>query len=518
MTRPSHVTVPWNSIPSSFVKTGRTILDSMLGGISITPEHSPSLWEAALVLVGAIAVAGFILVPTASLVVVIACAALWFLSVVSQVFRGRLEGLLLCWAAVLPLGGYFLSFPREHAIVTLDRAVICLAFLGMYFVRPSALTAVPKALRRAGLAWLVFFAIACTTLRYSPNALNAARILLDSFVLPVLLGWCVIARFDVRCHLPSIHAAVCISSIISAVVAAAEIVTGQDLLPFGTAAMAYGGIVRPNGPFESNDTLALMGAVSFFFLLFLRQTLGPTLSVGRRILHFIGLAASLGMALMPLFRSVAITLLLVLIIDTFWQQRASRRIWRVALMCASAGVIFIAPLFAPELFADRSNGQNAYARVAEYEQSFRVFVEQPLLGVGFQNFNRYVAGELRYVTSYQGVTSVDWPHSNLSQILTETGLLGFVPYMMATVFLFRQMWQLRLSSSSGRLVWKYFVYMFLSYWITGITEGSGYSPLNLWYVFAIAVTCKYVLTQPEPMPPGGADLSDLGFSLPSQAF
>jgi O-antigen ligase len=518
MTRPSHVILTWNSIPSSLVKTGRTILTSILGGISIAPEQRPSLWEAALVLLGAIAVAGFILLPTASLVLVIACLVLWFLGLVSEVFRGRIEGLLLCWAAVLPLGGYFLAFPREHAIVTLDRVVISLAFLGMYFIKPSALTAVPKELRHAGLASLVFFAVACTTLGNSPNALNAARILLDGFVLPVLLGWCVIARFDVRAHLPSIHTAVCISSIISATVAAAEIVTGQDLLPFGTAAMAYGGIVRPNGPFESNDTLALMGAISFFFLLFLGHTLGPTLSVGRRILHFLGLAASLGMALMPMFRSVAITLLLVLIIDTFWQHKVSRRAWRVALMCASAGVIFIAPLFAPEVFEDRSNGQNAYARIAEYEQSFRVFAEHPLLGVGFQNFNRYVSGELRYVTSYQGVTSVDWPHSNLSQILTETGLLGFVPYMMATVFLFRQMWQLRLSSSSGSFVWKYFVYMFLSYWITGITEGSGYSPLNLWYVFAIAVACKYVLTQPEPMQPEEPELSGLGFSLPSHSF
>ena len=288
----------------------------MVVDISVTPEKRPSLREVALVIVGAIAVAGFILVPTASLVVIIACAALWFISLVSKVFRGKIEGLLLCWAAILPLGGYFLAFPREHAIVTLDRVVICLAFLGIYFIKPSALTAVPKELCYAGLASLVFFAIACTTLKNSPNALNAARILFDGFVLPVLLGWCVIARFDVRGHLPSIHTAVCISSIISAAVAAAEIVTGQDLLPFGAAAMAYGGIVRPNGPFESNDTLALMGAVCFFFLLFLRQTLGPTLSAGRRILHIIGLAASLGMALMPMFRSVAITLLLVLIIDT----------------------------------------------------------------------------------------------------------------------------------------------------------------------------------------------------------
>src|SRR5207245_9303522 len=108
--------------------------------------------------------------------------------------------------------------------------------------------------------------------------LNGVQNLFEGFVLPALLGWCGIAVFDVRGRLPAIHTALCISSMICAFVAAAEIVTGQDLLPIGAAAMAYGGIVRPNGPFESNDTLALIGAISLFFLLFLRAILGPNLS------------------------------------------------------------------------------------------------------------------------------------------------------------------------------------------------------------------------------------------------
>jgi O-antigen ligase len=490
----------------------------MFNGMSVVAEQRARYLEVVLVVSGAITVAGFVLVPQAGLVALVACAILLFVFVLSEVFRGRLEGILLWWAAALPLGGYFLSFPREHSIVTLDRVAMLLAFLGLLLAKPSTLTAVPKGLRQAGLACLVFFAIACTTLRNSPNALNAVRILFDSFVLPVLLGWCVIAKFDVRGRLPTIHTAVCVSSIISAAVAAAEIVTGQDLLPFGPPAMAYGGIIRPNGPFESNDTLALIGAVSFFFLLFLRKALGSDLSVGRRMIHCLGLAAALGMSLMPMFRSVAITLLLALIIDTLWEQRTSRRAWRVVLMLASVGAIFIVPILAPNVFEDRSSSQNGYARVAQYEQSLRVFVEHPVLGVGFQNFNRYVTGDLRYVASYQGVLSVDWPHSNLAQVLTETGLLGFVPYVLANVLLFRQMWQWRHSSNSAYLVWKYFVYIFLSYWITGITEGSGYSPLNLWCVFVIAVSCKYVLTEPDLVPSEEALASNLTFRVPSQVF
>jgi O-antigen ligase len=490
----------------------------VFSGISIPAQYRPSLREVALILAGAIAVAVFILLPKAGLIVLIACTALCFVGTVGDALRGRFDGILLWWAGVFPLGYYFLSFPREQSIVTLDRIVVLIAFMGLFVAKPSALIAVPKGLRQAGFASLVFFAVACTSLRNSLSPLNGIRILFDSFLLPVLLGWCVIARFDVRGRLPTIHTAVCVSSIISAAIAAAEIVTKQDLLPLGPPAAAYGGIIRPNGPFESTDALAMIGAVSVFFLLFLRRTLGPTMTLGRRVLHFIGLVGAIGMALMPMFRSVAITLLLALIIDTFWEQKASRRIWRLGLMGAFAGLILIISAFAPDVFEDRSSSQNGYARIAEYQQSFRVFWDHPALGVGFTNFNRYVTGEPRYVAIYRGVTSVDWPHSNLSQVLTETGVLGFVPYIMASVLLFRQMWRLRQLSGSAYLMWKYFVYMFLAYWITGLTEGSGYSPLNLWYVFAIAVSCKYALTDPYLMQSAEVQSSDFAFGLPSQAY
>ena len=515
MTRASHLSAPFSSMLANCGQAVRTVFIPMLGGASATPDHRLRLWEAVLVLLGAIAVAAFTLVPMAALVVVVACAALWFLAMVGDAFRGRSEGILIWWAAVFPLGYYFLSFPREQSLVTLDRVVVLVAFMGLFLTRPNALTEVPAGLHRAALACVAFSAVACITLTNSPGPLNAARVLFDGFLLPLLLGWCVIAKFDVRGRLPALHTAVCIASIISAAIAAAEIVVRQDLLPIGPPDVAYGGIVRPNGPFESNDSLALIGAVNFFLLLFLSTTLGPRLSSGRRVLHAAGLAAALGMALMPMFRSVAITLLLVLIIDTFWEQKSSRRARRIVLMLASAGAIFLLSVLAPNVFENRSSSENAYSRIAEYKQSFRVFAEHPVLGVGFQNFNKYVTGEPRFLASYQGVYSVDWPHSNLAQVLTETGILGFVPYILASVFLFRQMWQLRQWSSSGGLASKYFVYMFLSYWITGLTEGSGYSPLNLVYVFAITVICKYVLTDPDLMQPSKAAVSDIAFGVPS---
>jgi O-antigen ligase len=236
------------------------------------------------------------------------------------------------------------------------------------------------------------------------------------------------------------------------------------------------------------------------------------------MLHSIGLAAALGMALMPMFRSVVITLLLALIIDTFWEKRTAHRAWRVVLMLASVGLIFLATLFAPEVLEDRSRPENVYGRVAEYEQSLQVFLDHPVLGVGYGNFHSFVEGEPRYIASYEGVSSLDWPHNNLAQVLTETGILGFVPYVMANVLLLTAMWRLRQLGSSGRLVWKYCLYLFLAYWISGFSLGSGYSPLNLWYMFAISVFFKYALTESDLTQPMEVQVPDEAFSAPVRIF
>jgi len=237
------------------------------------------------------------------------------------------------------------------------------------------------------------------------------------------------------------------------------------------------------------------------------------------MLHWIGLAATIGMALMPMFRSIAITLLLALIIDTFYEQRTTHRGRRVVLVLVVVVLIFVAPFFLPQsVVEDRSSSGNVYGRIAQFEASLQVIEEHPLLGVGFANFGKFVLGEPRYVATYEGVPSVGTPHNNLTETLAETGILGFVPYVMTQVLLSMAMWQLRRSSSCGNLVWKYYVYAFLSFWITGLTESSGFSPLNLWYVFVVSVFYKYAMMDPDSMQLVEAQAHGEVFNEPAHVF
>ena len=73
---------------------------------------------------------------------------------------------------------------------------------------------------------------------------------------------------------------------------------------------------------------------------------------------------------------------------------------------------------------------------------------------------------------------------------------------MTHIVLLWAMWQLRQLSSCGYSVWRYYVYMFLTYWITGLTEATGFNAfVNLWYVFLMTICYKYVLTAPDAILP-----------------
>ncbi len=314
----------------------------------LAAEDSRARWGwVIMVLLGGMAVAAIVLSPQTGWLVVGLVGALVFLSLASEVFKGRIDQLLLYWVALFPLGG-LLAFPRGHAVVSLSRMVLFLAVVGLMFAKRSALVPIPRPLSNAGLACLAFIAVAGVSLLKLPDLLYPARILNDCFIEPFCFVWIVVAWFDVRRWLSRLHTALCMSCIISASIAAAEVVTGQDILPDPGAKLDFAGsIPRPNGPFASNDELALIGGISLFLLLFLRVALGRKISAGRRFLHSIGLTAAVGMTLMPMFRSILITLVIVLLIDIFWQENAGARVGRIALIAAIAASIFVGSIYCP---------------------------------------------------------------------------------------------------------------------------------------------------------------------------
>jgi O-antigen ligase len=478
-----------------------------------TPARRPS--TLALATIGVLCLL-LLLMPwrlTAEIVFALVCVWFMFHLLISAV-GADFEPFLLTWILVFPLGYYFLSFPRERPLFTFDRAIIALLALGMAVASRRRTSEIPRELRSVGIAWACFLVAAALSLIGGQGATGAARTLVEAFLMPALLGLYVVRNFRVRENLQKVHILVCFVSIYLAAIGALEMYWGEDLLPLPDAGTYFANspgfqLLRVNGPFLSNTSFGLIGLIAFFLLIFLKRAETRPLPLWHRCLHVVGVGSALVVSLLPLFRSIALTLLLIFLFEIF---RTRARVWRVALV--SLGIVSLVAFFwlsaqLPDLYEERVSGsENIYARVAQEQQSIDVFLSHPMMGVGLNNFHDAALKTTNYATSYKDVEALDYPHSNLSATLAETGIVGFIPYVLSQVLLVIAFLRIRKKGTpSARLASKCFFWIFLSYWVSGLSLTSGYySDLNLWFVFSVALLYKYgaseVATESQPI---GAD-------------
>jgi len=433
------------------------------------------------------------------------------LGLLVSVVHGRGETPVISWVLIFPLGYYFLSFPREHPLFTFDRLFIAVLLVTACFADQTRAAQIPALLRKSAVWWGLFILFAAiSTLRTNPQV-SSLRLWMEPFLFPALLSWYVLRFLDVRKCLSWLHILTCVMTLYVAAIGIAEVVTQQDLLALPDSGVYVAGdthgplpkeggladfLIRPNGPFGTNNTFAMNGLVSLFLLFFLRQALKEQMPRWQRVLHRIGVAAALAQALLPLFRSVLLSLAVALIADIFY-EKGWRRTIRMAAILALGSVFLLLRIASPEAFEDRTDPDNLYGRIAQQQQTLAIFLDHPINGVGLDNFHD-VAQKDKYSRGYKDVESVDYPHNNLGAVLAETGLSGFVPFVMSQVWFFAAFWKLRREDSpNARLAWKAFLFIFLCYWINGLSLTIAYySDLNLWYMLVLSLLYKYGVASP----------------------
>jgi len=442
-----------------------------------------------------------------------------FFGLLAGVLQGRGEMLVLVWILTFPLGYYFLSFPTEHPLLTLDRLFIGTLLVTVCFAARRDIVRIPQVLRKSGTYWAVFLFFAGLGIPRVMTPLFSARLWLEAFLLPALLAWYVILYLDVRRCLFALHAVTCLMTAYVAAIGLMEIFLQRDLLPLLGGGIIVAGdssdltadfLVRPNGPFGSSNSFAMVGIVSLLFLLFLRSTLGSHMPAWQRMLHYLGVSAALLEALLPLFRSVLISLVILLVIDIFYQS-GWRRTLRLAAVGITCTLFLLVRVMFPSVFEERTSSANLQARIAQQKQTVALFLDNPINGVGLCNVNAVINND-KYITFYDDTESLGSAHNNLGAILSETGLTGFLPFVASQVLIAKAFWKLRRTNSKdSRSVVKTFLFLFVCYWINGLSLTTAYfADLNLWYMFVLAVLYKVAITSPEV-----AVASDFGSAVSS---
>ncbi|PYX54303.1 MAG: hypothetical protein DMG73_19270 [Acidobacteria bacterium] len=428
------------------------------------------------------------------------------LYVSAATLTGQVENLVIGWIMVFPLGYYFLSYPREQPLMTLDRAVIGVLLLAVGLGGARVVSAIPSTMRLSAGLWAAFLFFAAITIPRVKNPLNSSRLLVEGFLFPAILAWYVLRYFDVRRYLRGLHVATCIMVIYVGSIGAAEIVLQRDLLslPEKSGILLAGDydkkaseiLVRPNGPFSSTNSFAMVGMVSLFFLFFLKRAMAKNLPAWQALLHRVGVAAALGTTLMPLFRSMMTSLLVILLIDAAY-SRGMRRAIRVGAVGACLLVALVASRALPEVFEERSRPDNLYGRIAQQGQTMALFLDYPINGAGLNNYHEAVQASSKYSIYYQDIESVDSPHNNFGAVLAETGITGFLPFFVSQILLFAAFFKIRgAKTADATLVWRMSLYILLGYWINGLSLTTAYFwDLNIWYMLVLAVLYKYAITQ-----------------------
>jgi O-antigen ligase len=305
-----------------------------------------------------------------------------------------------------------------------------------------------------------------------------------------------------------LHTAVCIATIYLAIIGVAEVKAGTDLLATAVDRNEYFAgsgdvrLLRANGPYGTNGTYATVGLLNLLFLEFVRRNTSNEITGWRRSMHWAAIACACTVALLPMFRALALTATVVAAVALY--QRYGKKSFLPVLGTVALLILFVLTLktASPSLFEERvSDASNFHARLAEYKQGLALFSDHPFFGVGLNQFYASVADRFKYLFYYKGESSLDFPHSLPLALLAETGTIGFLSFVAAQATMlmgFRQLLTYR-RTVRGYWAWNFTMLIFLTYCGMNVDLVSGYyDELNVWYLFVLAVVVKYGIQQLPP--------------------
>ncbi len=416
---------------------------------------------------------------------------------IATTMHARVNGILLTWLLISPLAYYFLSIPAEKPIFTFDRFVILMLTGAILFAASDQVFPVPHEMKMAAVAWVVFILFAFTSLVQVWGDLGVAgtRLIVEAFIFPALLALFVIRVFPAHRYIRPLHTLIGLTSIYCAAIGLIEILTDTDLLPIPGAVFyggdQTGGLPRVNGPFDANYCLAMIGAICFFLLLFLKGAMPGPISRGRRMFHWTAVASAITMALLPQFRTLVIAMTIVALLELYQNRRINARLTALGVVALIVLAIVSLPVFAPTFFENRvADPSNFYARIAQQQQTWELFRDHPVNGVGFANFMQAIQSVS--LTSFHGIDAVNSAHNSLASLMAETGVTGTLPFIIANVLWFVAFFRLRRRNTPrANISYRYFLAIFICYWAMAFTLTSAYErDLNLWYMFACAIIYK----------------------------
>lgn len=389
------------------------------------------------------------------------------------------ETLLAVWIAGSPWLSYVLRYPELKSVVTFDRIVVPAIIVGL----------IANAVRREGrlprilpgeVAALVFAVVAIASVVLSSDEKGyALRTAVDGFTLPALLLNSVRSGFDVTKGRTAVVGSAIVLGVLLPIPGVWEFVSGTDRLAYSGASIFRTGIVRPNGPFVTDNSYAMIGALVALFLLWSPRALGVRIRGVAASLWVLGLGGCVLATAIPLFRTILASILVAAAVPWILQRRVRllARASLIGLLLALATLPALLAVSGTAVFRDRIlDPSSGFSRAATYLAGADIVADHPIVGVGLTNYHAYFVekfGDAWYVevetVGDEGAES--YPHNNVLSVWAELGLVGLFPFIFAGIALAGFAWRRLDFESLGMIV---------AYVLPGLTLVTCYSAdLNL---------------------------------------
>lgn len=439
------------------------------------------------------------------------------------------RAVLITWFATAPLASFYIRFPTDRSIITYNRVVFALVVLKLLLKsRTSASTklarksasfsenAVPQPARlsvsKFEVAWALLSVLAlASAVAQSNNVAYAVRIAIDTFWLPLVAFHAAKNYLDLRNGGRLLLLGGMALALLLFATGAFELLTGTDLFGYKGAEIVREGERRVNGPFVADSSFAIICLMLFLFLLAAPRLFRVRFDRTGKLVYASALAAAGLGALLPLFRGVALALVVCWSVLQWLPERhnnypSSRRsairrgvpLVSLLVVILAALVGWIAPNAASIVGSRLTDPRSAYGRFATWQAAAEIAFENPVLGVGLTNYADYFDATHYYSDEppeeVLETRAADSPHSNLLWISSELGLAGLALYVAANIYLFLMGWRSfkRATNKRQQTAAACFVAVVIAYWIPGLTLASGYySDLNLYFLFLLGAISRF---------------------------
>lgn len=340
---------------------------------------------------------------------------------------------VLFWISASPLLNVYAKFKFGPGIPALTGDRLCLLILAFALVLWAKKPSKAERLPAIPVLILLFVIAMLPAVIRAPEMKTGAQVLVDSYLAPMALFFFARRWVQDRSTLHKSLIAILVVGTYFAVLGVPEYFTARNFFTWSgkPAWVEEGlGVARIQGPSRSPAEYGLTVALASYVAVILAVW---EKNRAKRMLYLLMLVLFSVVIYMTLRRGVYMGWILGMLALAVASARSRRVILPGLLVGVILSGIFVDKIVSSEVFTERiAYKAPVYQRLVLNATSIEIIKDRPWLGLGIGKFPEAIGS---YVTSYRGISALyarglPSPHNSYFRILTEAGLVGFLPFAM----------------------------------------------------------------------------------------